>query len=248
MLLKFDEFIALNENQSTYTCSMFKRDLGKYGWTISDNNNIIKIYKGDKLVYSAHKKHTSNSAIDIDTMDHVKAELINDFLDGVNNDGSGNDSSEINAVSWNLTGRADPFSVELKDYDKKTGKRILTDEENLLKSEEERKIKEANEEHKDDHLERISHNDPASYYLMSHAFGNVLKYNVCKSPDDRRPLMDEWFSGTNYKRKGGSHYLGVDDMEALNTKFYKLNSDGTLSDVVSFVIESKNIQNNLDIL
>lgn len=243
MLLKFDEFIALNEKQSTYTCSMFKRDLGKYGWTLSYNDNVIKIYKGGKLVYDAHKKHTSNSPIDIDAMDTVRAELIKDFLDGADNA-----TSEINAVSWNLTGRADPFYVELKNYDKKSGKRILTDEENLLKSEEDRKIAEANEEHKDDHLEKISHDDPDSYYLMSHAFGNVLKYNVCKSPDDRRPLMDEWFSGTNYKRKGSSHYFGIDDMEALNTKFYKLNSDGTLSDVVSFIAESKNIQNNLDIL
>ena len=55
-------------------------------------------------------------------------------------------------------------------------------------------------------------------------------YNLCRSANDRRPLLDRWFSEFGYDRKTGTiPCLKYVDEEAMQTVAYPINPDGTLN-------------------
>lgn len=66
------------------------------------------------------------------------------------------------------------------------------------------------------------------------------KVNLCRSNEDRRPLLDKWFDKFDYDNKTGIiPCLKIDNFETCETEAYPINHDGTL-DIENLIIESKN--------
>ena len=222
MILKFEEYTRLNEGvESVVTFSELSKLLSQFGWTYKlGNGGRCMFYKGNHTItfHLLHGGAVENRKMDVGSLDRIRSCMIEDF----ENTG---DPSEINAVPWNEWNLPNPFDRELEEYDSETG---------LKKSE----------------IELLS-----KITFVKQLFKNVGvikndkgEYNLCKSKNDLRPLLDKWYSYYGPAAElGGKLCLGYDDEcdGDLNSKFFGTNKfeikpDGTLGQTwkVDYVVES----------
>jgi len=222
-ILEYNEFLQLNEGQSRATFANVCHELIPFGWVCKHKTygDGITFIKGEYIVGGNLKHNASKDAfryVDINTLDKIRAFLIDEF----EKTGDPVNIKEINWNDWNLK---DPFEKELKGYDKVTGQK---------KSD-------------IDVLSKIT--------FVKQLFKNVGliqnedgEYNLCRSEEDKRPLLDRWYSYYGSSSElGGKLCLGYDDEcdGDFNSKFFGTNKfeikpDGTLGQTwkVDYVVES----------
>ena len=221
-ILKYEDYIQLNEVYCAASLGEVLRTLRPFGWEYRHSNggdNVTFIYK-DKSA-NGHLKHGNrddmNRKIDPEVLDRIREIMIDDFY-------ISGDPTMINTIPWERWCGAikDPFKSVLKDYDRKTGK-------------------------KKSDLEMLS-----KINVIEQVFKNVFviqnedgKYNLCKSKEDKTPLLDRWYPILKSSKKlGGKRCLGyeVDDMSSHNfgDNLFEIKEDGTLGETfkVDYVIES----------
>lgn len=98
-------------------------------------------------------------------------------------------------------------------------------------------IQQANELYKDAEVYKVFYSSDNPLCILHIDKG----YNLCRSINDRRPLLDMWYSEF---RPNGVPSLVFDDYENWETKVYPINQDGTL-DIKNAVNESNNMKKNL---
>lgn len=224
MVLKFEEYIQLNENESKASLSDMLGVLLPNGWEYAHSNggDGIKFIKKGYTPVTGHLKHgnskDNNRKIDLATIKSIREILISEFL----KDG---DPKVINLIPWErwCPDVKDPFTRELIDYDKKTGKK-KSDIEILSK-----------------------------VNLVQQIFKNVWviqndngEYNLCRSEEDQMPLLDRWYPLFNHANDlGGKMCLGYDvedfdSEEEFGTHKFEIKPDGTLGTTlgVDYVVES----------
>ena len=221
-ILKYEDYIQLNEVYCAASLGEVLRTLRPFGWEYRHSNggdNVTFIYK-DKSA-NGHLKHGNrddmNRKIDPEVLDRIREIMVDDFY-------ISGDPTMINTIPWERWCSAikDPFKSVLKDYDRKTGK-------------------------KKSDLEMLS-----KINVIEQVFKNVFviqnedgKYNLCKSKEDKIPLLDRWYPiFRSSKKLGGKRCLGyeVDDMSSHNfgDNLFEIKEDGTLGETfkVDYVIES----------
>jgi len=221
-ILKYEDYIQLNEVYCAASLGEVLRTLRPFGWEYRHSNggdNVTFIYK-DKSA-NGHLKHGNrddmNRKIDPEVLDRIREIMVDDFY-------ISGDPTMINTIPWERWCSAikDPFKSVLKDYDRKTGK-------------------------KKSDLEMLS-----KINVIEQVFKNVFviqnedgKYNLCKSKEDKIPLLDRWYPiFRSSKKLGGKRCLGyeVDDMNSHNfgDNLFEIKEDGTLGETfkVDYVIES----------
>lgn len=235
MILKFDEFVSINEGvESVVKFSELCDFLSRFGWEVKhkSSGDGITISKGRHIV-GGHLKHGNskdeNRKVDINTIDKVREYIIQDFIDG--DDLSFEAIKEIPWERWNLK---DPLKKELKNIDPETGKEYEVEPELnmghiLNKAKVDKALRKATEDYKDAVLWKIDDNDENSAYIMSmvNKFGG-LEYNTCRSMEDRRPIYTKWYGKSLYKKIGKYYYFGKDDFRINKTKFYRILSNGRM--------------------
>ena len=222
-ILKFDEYIQINEVYSAASFSDVWKTLKPFGWTYSHSNggdNVKFTYKNGRSS-NGHLKHGNsddwNRKLDPEAIDQIRTIMIDDFYET-------GDPTMINRVPWEKWCSAikDPFKTVLKDYDHNTGK-------------------------KKSDLEMLS-----KIKLVQQMFKNVWviqneegEYNLCKSENDKTPLLDRWYPLFQPSKKlKGKMCLGyaVDNMDAddFGENLFEIKDDGTLGKTfkVDYVIES----------
>ena len=95
-------------------------------------------------------------------------------------------------------------------------------------------IKKANEKYKDAELKRAFVNTDNPLCTLKTAEG----VNLCRSVNDRRPLLDTWFDDYGYDKVNGLPCLKRNNWETIETECYPINQDGTL-DTNNIIIENK---------
>lgn len=241
MILKFDDYINLYEGvQSVISLSDAKRILEPLGWTFTrGTGDGCKFSKGKYVVYF-HLKHGNsrddNRKMDVGGLDKIREYIIDEF----NQTG---DLTAIKSIPWKEWRLPDPFNRELRNIDPETGKKIdKKPEQNighiLQHARMEKDKKRANELYRDAALWKVDHDSENSVYIMSivNKFGKN-EYNICRSYNDRRPLLKNWT--TNYREIDGDILLGKDNMKIFKTNYHKVNPDGTLDKKI-YLSESKN--------
>lgn len=96
-------------------------------------------------------------------------------------------------------------------------------------------IQQANELYKNAEVYRVFYNNNPLSILKT-----KQGYNLCRSNEDRRPLLNKWYDGFE---QGNIPTLKLDDYEKLETKAYPIKQNGTL-DIDNVIIENK-INNNI---
>ena len=91
-------------------------------------------------------------------------------------------------------------------------------------------IQQANELYKNAEVYRVFYNNNPLSILKT-----KQGYNLCRSNEDRRPLLDKWYDGFE---QGNIPTLKLDDYEKLETKAYPIKQNGTL-DFDNVIIENK---------
>lgn len=249
MILKFDEFVRINEgsNESVISLSYLKKTLEPFGWKFSHSTggDNIKATKG-KYVNSGHLLHGNrsddNRKIDIAYLNRLRKMFIDEFFET-------GDLSTIKSIPWDEWRLMNPLDRELKDYDVETGKKKenevdLNTGQKLNQAKIKKQINTSNELYKDAQLWKIDDSDENSLYIMMNINDKGKpEYNTCRSFDDRRPILKEWVSQMNFKKEGKYYYFGKDDMKIFHTKFYKVLPDGKLDKKETISLrESKNIE------
>lgn len=210
------------------------------GWTYthSSSGDGFKLTKGEHTIYG-HLKHghskDMNRIVDVGGLDELRTCLILDFY-------KSNDPTQINSIDWKYWRLPNPFIRELVEYDPITGikkevKPVLNKGQQLNIQRKEKAIRDANNMYKDAALIKIDHNNPDSaYIIMAHTTTGTIKYNTCRSENDRRPLLKEWV--TDFDNIDGNYYFGKINMRILKIKFHKVLSDGSLDKKVFRIDES----------
>lgn len=215
-ILKFKEYTRLTESNCIATFGDVCNTLEPYGWQC---NHKLKgdgiTFRKNEFTRGGNLKHNASKDnlryVDINTLDAIRSYLIKEFYET-------GDPSTINAIDWDTWDLSDPFTKELKEYDKKTGKK---------KSE----------------IEQLS-----KITFVEQLFKNVGiiqnedgEYNLCKSKSDMRPLLDRWYPlYLPSKRLNGKMCLGYDveeeddDKEEFGTHLFVIKEDGTIGTVDEF--------------
>jgi hypothetical protein len=209
-ILKYDEFIKLNEEESRAYFSEVQKILTSHGWTYthSTGGDNVKFTKGSHMI-SGHLRHgsskDSNRTVDPNWLTRLKWALVDDFKDT-------HDPSTINAIPWERWSSVkNPFNNELKEYDPVTGK-------------------------KKSHLEMLSKIELVqqlfkNVWVIQNENG---EYNLCRSENDKTPLLDRWYPLYKLsKGLGGKMCLGYeiedfDGEEEFGTHLFAIKEDGTL--------------------
>lgn len=224
-VLKFEEYVQINEVYSSASFGDVWKTLKQFGWTYRHSNggdNVTFIYKDRSA--NGHLKHGHsddwNKKVDPEVLDRIREIAIDDFY-------KNGDPKMINNIPWERWCSAikDPFKSVLKDYDRETG---------LKKSE----------------LEKLN-----KITVEKQLFKNVWliknedgEYNLCKSEQDKTPLLDRWYPLCQYAKTPplngklclGYEYDNEDDVDNWGTYLYEIKEDGTLGDTfkVDYIIES----------
>ena len=248
MILKFDDYIQLNETVANVSFQELKKTLEPLGYEISRSkgDDGFKIVTPDsKNTVYGHLKHGNskdeNRKIDPNTLDLVRQYMIDAFKE------SGN-LTPIKSIDWKHWALTNPLDRELRDYNPETGEKIEKEKEKKLdekmaQARLNKSISTANEKFKDAALWKIDYKDENSAFIImiTDKHGNSI-YNTCRSEEDRRPLHKEWFTSTNYEEREDGYYFGKDDMRSFKTKFYKVELDGSLRKKYSYIKESLDVK------
>ena len=223
MVLKFKDF--LNEAWATATFSQVCKELSSNGWECFHKNSGDGItFKKDEFTVGGNLKHNAskdeNRYVDVATLSQIRKKIISDFKET-------GDPTTINAIDWGTwSPLRDPFTMELKEYDRVTGMK-KSELEMLSKITFDRKIF-------------------PNVCLIKNEDG---EYNLCRSENDMRPLLDRWYPLCQYAKKPpingklclGYEYDNEDDLDNLGTYLFEIKEDGTLGNLEepeTFVIES----------
>lgn len=102
-------------------------------------------------------------------------------------------------------------------------------------------IEEANEQYENYEVSPIFPMKNSVCILTHHGEG----YNICRSPQDRRPLLDQWYKGYTHHLVDGElmpcltyDEMNGDDIEQWHEYFIPIKTDGTL-DMEKMITESK---------
>ena len=222
-ILKFEEYTQINEVYCAASFGDVWRALKPFGWTYRHStigDNITFTYTNGRSA-NGHLKHGNsddwNRKLDPEALDRIREIMIDDFYEN-------GDPTMIRKIPWEKWCSAikDPFKSVLKEYDPNTGK-------------------------KKSHLEMLS-----KITLVQQMFKNVWviqneegEYNLCKSEQDKTPLLDRWYPLFQASKKlDGKMCLGyaVENMNAddFGENLFEIKEDGTLGTIfnVDFVIES----------
>lgn len=220
MVLKFKEYIQLNEVRRDIPFVYLKRLMLKLGYeyTYNDpNHKFVKTVVDKKgisrgLTLTAHKHHTGGT-VDAASFTEMKKLLIQEY------EYTGN-TKIFDMVDWDYIGTPNPLKSGM--------------------------IKVVEPENTDD------------YEVVAQLFKDVCviknkegEYNLCRSEEDKTPLLDRWYPIYDYSKKlKGKMCLGYDvDVEGgeepFGTHMFAIKPDGTLGtkdDIENYVVESvKNI-------
>lgn len=212
--------------------------ISPFGWTARRNGVRYVISKGPYTV-TFHIKHNKTHTMDVGSLDQLRTKFIEEFLET-------NDPETINSIPWNKWLLTDPFKRELKDYDRLTGQLKTTEEpdepvelsrvEKMRQARTEKSIQKYNELLKDAVLLKIDYNNPDSAYIMMDQDSNRnVRYNTCRSEDDRRALLKVWMD--NYRKDDNGQYLGKIDWRNATVKYYKLLSNGTIEKTIAMTLD-----------
>lgn len=185
-ILKFEEYTRLTESKCFATFRDVCKTLEPYGWICQHKPKGDGItFRKNEFTCGGNLKHNAskdeNRYVDINTLDAIRTYLIQEFY-------KTGDPSTINAIDWVIWCLKDPFTKELKEYDKETGKK--KSEIELLS-----KIK---------FVEQLFKN----VGIIKNEDG---EYNLCRSESDMRPLLDRWYPlYLPSKKLGGKMCLGYD--------------------------------------
>lgn len=203
MILKFDEYIKLNEANVNIPYDYMISLLIKLGWTHKNthdvqhefNKTIIKDGKPYTMQMTTHFHGNSRNVNPAFLVD-VKKRLMTEYeITG--------DDKYIRMVDWSRLGMINPILDKIE-----------------TEKQEKQEIDFANKEYKNAELFKINMGVKDSCYIIN----NNGEYNTCVSPDDRRPLLDEWFEDIdNVSGKYILYKLGDKYMEG-----YPVNNDGSL--------------------
>lgn len=211
-ILEYEEFV-LNEGVSQATFGEVRRELEPFGWecTHKSDGDGITFRKGTYKV-GGNLKHNASKDIhrfvDINTLDRIRLFLLDEF-------GKTGDPSNLNAIDWVRWNLKDPFTKELKGYDKFSGKK---------KSEIEQ-------------LSKITFVEPL-FKNVGVIQNDEGEYNLCRNKNDLRPLLDRWYPLYQAsKRLGGKMCLGYEDdcdgdfdNPRFGTYLFAIKEDGTLGE------------------
>lgn len=220
MVLKFEEYILTEGVESVASLGDVRKLLEPFGWKyIRGTGDSCKLVKGKYVVYF-HLKHgnslDNNRKLDVGGLDIVRKYLIDEYTET-------GDATLINKIPWKLWRLPNPFDRELKDIDPETGKK-LSDVES-----------------------------EKNYEVVAQLFKNVCvmknedgKFNLCKSMEDKTPLLDRWYPVYMPSRKlHGKMCLGYEveefnKNEEFGTHLFVIKEDGTLGEVydLDYVVES----------
>ena len=106
---------------------------------------------------------------------------------------------------------------------------LTPNDDDLEIDNEEAEIEQANDDFSDAETQTIfSNNDLCvlSIEVTDDKLGEMNLFNLCRSDDDRRPLLDDWYNFYDYKN--GRPCLGDEDYETGDGVYYPINPDGTL--------------------
>lgn len=240
----FNELKRIHENavnegvESKMSMADVMNVISPFGWTARRNGVRYIVSKGPYTV-TFHIKHNKTHTMDVGSLDQLRTKLIEEFLET-------NDPETINSIPWNKWLLMDPFKRELKDYDRFTGQ-LKTEEEpdeyvelsrveKMRRVRTEKIIQKYNELLKDAVLFKIDYNDPDSAYIMmdQDSNGNV-RYNTCRSENDRRPLLKVWMD--NYRKTDDIQYLGKIDWRNATVKYYKVLPNGTIEKTIAMTLD-----------
>ena len=221
MVLKFYDYI--NEVRRDLQFSYLKKLMADLGYDYAFTNPDHKFYKTvidrdgnpHRLLLVTHKHHTGGT-VDAAAFTQMKKNLIDEYQYTGNID-------LFNKVDWDYIGTVNPLkSGMLGDIDMETGLDKATAES----------------------LKDIEVGDQLfkNVWVITNKDG---EHNLCKSPEDKRPLLDRWYPLYKASKKlGGKMCLGyaVDDMDApdFGDNLFEIKEDGTLGNTyrVDYVIES----------
>lgn len=218
MILKFNDYIKLNEEIATATLADVLRVLRPDGWEYyhKKNGDGITFSKGDFKVGGNLKHNASrdeNRYVDINTLDAIRGQLIADYK-------RTKDPSTLKKINWNAWRLKDPFTKELKGVDPNTGKK--KEDLAFLNSLE--------------IVDQIYKN----VFVIKNMDG---EYNLCSSESDKTPLLDTWYPLYQpSKTLMGKMCLGYDseDEDNFGTHLFEIKEDGTLGETINvdYVVES----------
>lgn len=237
----FESYKNVLEINEAFTYGDAKKILIPLGWNVSYNGKNLKIDKdvaGKHYTTAGHLKHDGGAperrSIDAEQMDKLREYLVDDFL----TNGDMDSFKAIKQIPWDKCGTGhskikSPFLNLLKDYDPETGQKktkevILTRGQRGAQTRLRNQIAAANEKFKEAILEPLDYSKPEGIQIMAdyNELYRKYYYNTCRSPQDRRPLLDFWTS--DVKKRGGDICFGRDDMNLCKTKFYVVQPDGSI--------------------
>lgn len=208
MILKFKEYLLSEGVESVVSLGEVKKLLEPFGWKYTrGTGDSCKFSKGKYIVYF-HLKHgnslDNNRKMDVGSLDKIREYLIDEYYET-------GDATLIKKIPWKSWRLPDPFDRELKNIDPETGKK-LSDVESQK-----------------------------NYEVVAQLFKNVCviqnvdgEYNLCKSKEDKTPLLDRWYPIYKpSKGLGGKMCLGYDiedfdGEEKFGTHLFAIKEDGTL--------------------
>ena len=71
--------------------------------------------------------------------------------------------------------------------------------------------------------------------MMDQDSNRNVRYNTCRSEDDRRPLLKVWMD--NYRKDDNGQYLGKIDWRNATVKYYRVLPNGTIEKTISMVLD-----------
>jgi len=214
LIIEEKQFNMLFELNNNLKFREVDRDIRELGFTRRNGVNCYVYKNKDGVTITIHA-HGDNSQAKADTFKHV--------VEGLSKYGWFKDANNVKRIiptlkKWGFTAREIQNIISGVD----------TTEDD---------IKAANEEYADATVQRVF-DIPNSVCVLDTSNG----INLCRSSEDRRPLLDNWYTEFGYPRNGRNipclKYDNTEDEDNWRTECYPINKDGTL-DYENVIIESK---------
>lgn len=220
-ILCFDDFVELNEANRNYSLIDFKYDMRKLGWTFeNDHANGQQFAKYVERQDGTKERlkvvaHIHDKRIDAGTLNELPAIFKKEYeLTG--------DRSFIDSAPWEKWG--------LKKPDIDTVEQQQDEDVEVVSDKEMSSISWANTRYNKVELEPLSnyiYNADEGVCIMKKTELRKVKYNTCRSENDRRPLNKLWFD-EQYK---GNHEKSPTGFAFAIWHEKKRNDDGCVMDV-----------------
>lgn len=258
--LSFDDFV-LNEANNTYDKASFFKDMEMLGFTRSNTKNGVMFKK--EIITKDGKKHTLTQSTHIHNNGgrYVNQDAIRDVISLMTQEYYlTGDMTSLDNIPWEAWHENKPTKEEL-DNPTNFKEKDNTEEEEERRKREERDIYFANNLFNKVKLEPVENRwygfDPGLQLMIKtkkNAKGQpVLRYNICKSETDKRPLNKEWYDDVWENKDDPKLPLGVGLAKENKLKrkdhmydIHPLRKDGTVDTSIT-IEEEINHENLLDL-